>query len=60
MGKSQSHLFNRSMYSNRGQNFESINEGNNFLDELNDEKRKLDPKESLMDLVNKFNNEILK
>lgn len=45
LGKSQSKLFmNRSIISNRTLGMESMNEGNNILDELNDEKRKMDPK----------------
>lgn len=35
---------NRSIISNRTLGMESMNEGNNILDELNDEKRKMDPK----------------
>lgn len=45
MGKSQSRLMmNRSIISNRTLGMESMNEGNNILDELNDEKRKMDPR----------------
>lgn len=60
LGKSQSRLFmNRSIISNRTLGMESMNEGNNILDELNDEKRKLDPKQSLMEATTRFHKEIL-
>lgn len=35
-----------------------MNEGNNILDELYEEKNKLDPKQSLMDLTNRFHKEL--
>lgn len=60
LGKSQSRLqMNRSIISNRTFGQESMNEGNNILDELNEEKRKMDPKQSLMDITNMFHKEIL-
>ena len=45
LGKSSSKLMlNRSVVSNRTMGMESMNEGNNILDELYEEKKKLDPK----------------
>ena len=45
LGKSTSRLqFNRSIISNRTLGMDSINDGNNILDALNDEKRQMDPK----------------
>lgn len=38
---------------------DSMNEGNNILDGLNDEMRKIDPKQSMMDITNLFHKEIL-
>lgn len=37
-------MLNRSVMSNRTLGLESMNEGNNILDELEDEKKKLDPR----------------
>lgn len=37
---------------------ESMNNGDNILDELDQEKKKLDPKKSLMDLTNRFVKEL--
>lgn len=45
LGKSSSRLMlNRSVISNWTNAMESMNEGNNILDELYEEKKKLDPK----------------
>lgn len=37
-------MLNRSVVSNRTLPMESMNEGNNILDELYEEKKRLDPK----------------
>lgn len=37
-------MLNRSVMSNRTLGLESMNEGNNILDELEDEKKRLDPR----------------
>lgn len=37
-------MLNRSAISNRTNAMDSMNEGNNILDELYDEKKKLDPR----------------
>ena len=45
LGKSHSKLLlNRSIMSNSKFGLESMNEGNNILDELDEEKKKLDPR----------------
>ena len=45
LGKSHSKLLlNRSIMSNSKLGLESMNEGNNILDELDEEKKKLDPR----------------